>query len=106
MNTFKLSRKTFARLALYLPVAFLITLSLSQLGTVFARDVSPAVKRACASDYFAHCSMYAVGTPEVRKCMRAVGPKLSKGCISALKVAGEVTPADRRRYYKYKTAKN
>lgn len=63
-----------------------------------ARDVSPAVKRACANDYFAHCSMHPVGTPAVRKCMRAVGPRLSKPCVSALVAAGEVTKADRKRY--------
>ncbi|MDX2307880.1 MAG: hypothetical protein NW216_06565 [Hyphomicrobium sp.] len=63
-----------------------------------AQNVSPAVKRACANDYFAHCSMHPVGTPAVRSCMRAVGPKLSKGCISALVAAGEVTAKDRKRY--------
>jgi hypothetical protein len=65
---------------------------------VSAKDVSPAVKRACANDYFAHCSMHPVGTPAVRKCMRAVGPRLSKPCVSALVAAGEVTSSDRKRY--------
>lgn len=63
-----------------------------------AKPVSPAVKRACANDYFAHCSMHPVGTPGVRKCMRAVGPRLSKPCISALVAAGEVKASDRKRY--------
>lgn len=67
-------------------------------GSASARDVSPAVKRACANDYFAHCSMHPVGTPAVRKCMRAVGPRLSKPCIGALVAAGEVTARDRKRY--------
>ena len=67
-------------------------------GPASAKDVSPAVKRACANDYFAHCSMHPVGTPAVRKCMRAVGPRLSKPCVSALVAAGEVTSADRKRY--------
>jgi hypothetical protein len=62
------------------------------------RPVSAEVRRACANDYFQHCSMHPVGTPAVRKCMRAVGPRLSKGCIGALVAAGEVTPADRKRY--------
>ena len=66
-------------------------------GSAYARDVSPAVKRACANDY-AHCSMHPVGTPAVRKCMRAVGPRLSKPCIGALVAAGEVTARDRKRY--------
>lgn len=65
---------------------------------VSAKKVSPAVKRACANDYFAHCSMHPVGTPAVRKCMRAVGPRLSKPCINALVAAGEVTSSDKKRY--------
>jgi hypothetical protein len=56
-----------------------------------ASAVSRAVKMACASDYFAHCSMHAVGSPGVRKCMRAVGPRLSPRCVSALVAAGEVS---------------
>jgi hypothetical protein len=70
-----------------------------------AKEVSPAVKRACANDYFAHCSMHPVGTPAVRKCMRAVGPRLSKPCIGALVSAGEVSPADRKRYKATKSAR-
>lgn len=45
----------------------------------------------CAGDYYAYCSKYSVGTPEVRKCMRANGPRLSKGCISALIADGEIS---------------
>jgi hypothetical protein len=52
--------------------------------------VSHAVKIACRADYFAHCSMHAVGSPGVRKCMRDVGPNLSSQCIGALIAAGEV----------------
>lgn len=63
-----------------------------------AGAVSPAVRKACANDYFAHCSMHAPDTPGVRKCMRAVGPRLSKTCIGALAAAGEITAADRRRH--------
>jgi hypothetical protein len=55
-----------------------------------ASAVSLAVKLACKEDYFAHCSMHAVGSPGVRKCMRAVGPRLSQGCISALRDAGMI----------------
>ena len=53
--------------------------------------VSLGVKLACAADYRAHCSQHAVGSPGVRKCMRAVGRNLSQGCISALVAAGEVS---------------
>lgn len=58
-----------------------------------AYAVSLAVKLACRDDYFAHCSMHAVGSPGVRKCMRDVGPRLSQGCISALADAGEIKKA-------------
>lgn len=53
---------------------------------------------ACASDYYAYCSQYSSGTPEVSKCMRANGSKLSKGCISALMSEGYVTQADIARH--------
>ena len=56
-----------------------------------ANALSLRVKLACAADYRAHCSMHAVGSPGVRKCMRAVGRNLSQGCISALVAAGEVS---------------
>lgn len=60
-------------------------------GPTVASAVSPAVKIACRDDYFAHCSAHAVGSPELRKCMRAVGSRLSSRCISALIAAGEVS---------------
>jgi hypothetical protein len=69
-----------------------------------ASAVSRAVKMACAADYFAHCSMHAVGSPGVRKCMRAVGPRLSSRCIDALVAAGEVkSKVASRKTYKAKT---
>ncbi|WP_334148343.1 hypothetical protein [Hyphomicrobium sp.] len=69
-----------------------------------ASAVSHAVKMACAADYFAHCSMHAVGSPGVRKCMRAVGPRLSTRCIDALIAAGEVkTKVASKKTYKAKT---
>jgi hypothetical protein len=55
-----------------------------------AYAVSFAVKIACRDDYFAHCSMHAVGSPGVRKCMKNVGPRLSQRCIGALADAGEI----------------
>lgn len=65
-----------------------------------ALAVSENVKRMCRDDYFQHCSMHEVGSIGLRKCMRAVGPRLSKGCISALKAAGEVGKKDVERYAK------
>ncbi len=63
-----------------------------------ALATSHAVKMACAGDYFANCSMHAVGSPGVRKCMKAVGSRLSAGCMSALVSAGEVSKATHKKY--------
>lgn len=62
-----------------------------------AAAVSPAVKAACFGDYLANCSAYSVGSPGLRRCMRAVGSRLSKGCINALVAAGEVSNAEVQR---------
>jgi hypothetical protein len=62
-----------------------------------ANAISPAVKVACMSDYLSNCSAHSVGSPELRKCMRAVGSRLSKGCINALVAAGEVSKAEATR---------
>jgi hypothetical protein len=56
-----------------------------------ASAVSLGVKLACAKDYYAMCSQHKPDSPGVRKCMRAHGPQLSKGCIGALVAAGEVS---------------
>jgi hypothetical protein len=56
-----------------------------------ASATSLAVKMACASDYYAHCSQHTPDSPGVRQCMRSVGKNLSKGCIGALVAAGEVS---------------
>ncbi len=67
--------------------------------TTNASAVSLRVKLACAADYYSYCSQHSPDTPGVRQCMRAVGSKLSKGCVNALISAGEVsqTEVDRRR---------
>ena len=64
-----------------------------------ANAVSLGVKLACASDYYSYCSQHGVGTPGVRHCMRANGPKLSNRCVNALIGAGEVSrgEVERRR---------
>jgi len=64
------------------------------LSTNEASALSLGVKMACASDYYSYCSQHAVGSPGVRQCMRANGSKLSKGCISALVAAGEVSKSE------------
>jgi hypothetical protein len=60
------------------------------LSVSHASAVSLAVKLACKADYFAHCSMHSPGSTGVRKCMRAVGPRLSARCIGALADAGMI----------------
>lgn len=62
-----------------------------------AGAVSLAVKMACASDYYAHCSAHPIGSSAVRQCMRNVGPALSKGCIDALVASGEVSKSEVQR---------
>lgn len=77
----------------------LVVLALSSVVATQAGAVSLAVKAACATDYYAHCSQHAIGSTGVRQCMRAHGPQLSARCVSALVSAGEVSKAevDRRR---------
>ncbi len=71
-----------------------------------AAAVSPAVKRACANDYFAYCSKHPVGTKALRRCMRSAGPRLSKRCVNALVAAGEVSKREvKRRAAKYRASK-
>lgn len=59
-----------------------------------ASAVDARVRSACMSDYFAYCSQHDPDGPGVRQCMRANGPKLSKGCLNALVAAGEVSKAE------------
>ena len=63
-----------------------------------AAAVSLSVKMACMTDYLNNCSHHSVGSPAVRSCMRSVGPRLSKRCISALVKAGEVSQAEVNRH--------
>ena len=59
---------------------------------------SDAVINACTDDYLAHCSAYDENSAQGERCMRAVGGKLSQGCVNALVASGEVskTAAGRR----------
>lgn len=77
--------------SLLIPIAALAStaFTVTEAGAVSAR-----VKVACASDYFAYCRAHAVGSPGVRQCMRAAGPKLSKRCINALVASGEVSASE------------
>ena len=73
-----------------------VALALSALGlcTTAASAVSMRVQTACASDYMAYCSQHDPDGPDARRCMRANGLKLSKGCVNALIAAGEVSKAE------------
>jgi hypothetical protein len=82
------ARKTFRILTSALVLAGMTPMT----SSAFA--FSLRVKTACASDYYAHCSAYSLDSPQVRSCMRAVGKGLSKGCVSALVAAGEVSAAE------------
>lgn len=62
-----------------------------------ASAASQNVMLACAADYYSYCSQHPVDGPSVRRCMRAHGPQLSKGCISALIGDGEVSKAEVKR---------
>jgi hypothetical protein len=59
-----------------------------------ASAINPQVRSACANDYLSNCSAFKPESAETRKCMRAVGYRLSKGCVSALVSAGEVSKAE------------
>ncbi len=74
----------------HLAAAFLLgVLPISQ-----AAAISPQVRHACSGDYLSNCSSFAPESAQTRQCMRAVGYRLSKGCIQALIAAGEVSKAE------------
>ena len=77
-----------------------ITAAVVTASATAAAAVSPLVRQMCRDDYFEHCSMDEVGSPGLRMCMRAVGPRLSKGFISAQKASGEVGKKDVERVAK------
>jgi hypothetical protein len=59
---------------------------------------SEAVINACTDDYLTYCSAYDENSAQGERCMRAVGAKLSQGCVNALVASGEVSkPAAGRR---------
>lgn len=68
-----------------------LALALGAASAIPASAVGARTKFACAGDYFAFCSMHAVGSSGLRQCMRTNGPKLSKRCINALIADGEVS---------------
>jgi hypothetical protein len=83
--------RTLRATALVLPV---LALGAALLPGTTAEAYSLRVKMACASDYYAHCKVHSLSSPEVRQCMRTVGPALMPGCINALVAEGEVSKAE------------
>src|SRR5450755_1679386 len=74
-------------------------LAVATAGALFAlvneaSAVSAKVRFACAGDYLANCSSFVPDSPETRRCMRAVGFRLSKGCVAALVQGGEVSKTE------------
>ena len=74
-------------------------LALLLLSTPAAAEVNQAVKDACRDDYHTHCDKLAVGSEELRTCMRGAALKLSNQCLKALVENNEVTKEDIERYY-------
>ena len=63
-------------------------------GVWAASAVNLQVKLACSKDYRALCSQFSSDSPEVRRCMRSAGEKLSPRCLNALIAAGEVSETE------------
>lgn len=59
-----------------------------------ASAVGMRTKMACVGDYLSYCSQHQVGSPALRQCMSAAGPKLSKSCVNALIADGEVSKSE------------
>lgn len=73
--------------------AAMASLTLAVTATA-AWAVSDQVRTSCREDYFAHCPNHAVGSDNLRRCMKTAGPKLSSSCIKALVAAGEISNAE------------
>jgi hypothetical protein len=71
-----------------------VALGAAVLPATQAGAVSASVRYACAGDYLANCSAYDPDSSATRRCMRAVGFRLSKGCLNALVAAGEVSRSE------------
>lgn len=72
----------------------LVSVGLLSALSAEAGAVDARVRAACTGDYLAYCSQHDPDGPGVRKCMRANGLKLSKGCIAALVATGEVSKTE------------
>jgi hypothetical protein len=75
-------------------VAIAILFGALAVSATEAGAVSIRSKLACLSDFRAYCKSHKVGSKELRQCMNANGPKLSKKCINALVADGEISAAE------------
>lgn len=75
----------------------LMTLGGAALVAATPADAQSArVRSACSSDYHTFCPSYAVGSTQLRSCMRSAGKRLSKACVDALVDSGEVSRKELR----------
>jgi hypothetical protein len=87
---------------------YIITLAMvaiSMSASAALAEVNEAVKNACRDDYKTHCDGLAVGSPELRACMKSKATDLSKDCLKALVDNNEVTQQDIEDYLKEMEAK-
>lgn len=75
-----------------------LTAGLACLAASAHAEVSERLKQACRDEYFTYCSAYPVGSPALRKCMRASQALFSDGCLRELVAAGEASKRDVMRY--------
>ena len=68
-------------------------LALCLVSSATAERISDRVRASCAGDYMGHCSG-ATTAHDAYRCMRNVGPRLSKSCLVALIRDGYVTRAE------------
>ncbi len=71
-----------------------IVLAATVIVPASAGTYGPKVRKLCANDYFDHCNLHKLGTPELRACMRKAGAKLTPSCVNALIEEGEVSAAE------------
>jgi hypothetical protein len=67
--------------------------------------VSERLKQACRDEYLTFCSAHAVGSPSLKKCMRAAQNQFSERCLRELVAAGEASKRDILRYRARKARK-
>lgn len=85
---------SFKTRALILATAAIVGMSFQ---ATTASAYSSSVRSACMGDYLSHCSHTMPGSAKLRSCMRKAGPRLSRGCVTALIGAGLVSKAEVRR---------